>query len=451
MKVVEGLFETLANLLWGNWMLFMLLGLGVFYTLITGGIQIRSLPQLVRALGEKESGHEEAGLREVQGISSMQALCTAVASCVGSGNIVGVATAMIAGGPGALFWMWVAAFFGMATKYGEIVLGICYREQEEDGMYVGGPMYYIAHALHAPWMGTVAALLLFIQNAGATLIQSNTIASVAREICQAPPVLTGLVLVVVMSVIIGGGLKRLAFVAQRIVPFMAGLYILGGVVVVLSNLEGLLSMLKLVIQSAFSWQAGLGAAAGITVKEAMRYGVARGLYSNEAGEGTAAVIHSPAQVDHPARQGVYGIVEVFVDTMVICSTTGFAILSSGVDLQSANAVTLAADAFGSVFPALKYVVSVSLVLFASTSIMSQWYFGHVSLTYMKSKNGDRIYRLLFPVLILCGSLSSAGLVWSVQDCMLGLLILPNVAALLILSPQVKQQTMEFFQIIEEEK
>lgn len=451
MKVVEGLFETLANLLWGNWMLFMLLGLGVFYTLITGGIQIRSLPQLVRALGGKESGHEEAGLREAKGISSMQALCTAVASCVGSGNIVGVATAMIAGGPGALFWMWVAAFFGMATKYGEIVLGICYREQEEDGMYVGGPMYYIAHALHARWMGTVAALLLFIQNAGATLIQSNTIASVAQEVCQAPPFLTGLVLVVVMSVIIGGGLKRLAFVAQRIVPFMAGLYILGGVVVVLSNLEGLLPMLKLVIQSAFSWQAGLGAAAGITVKEAMRYGVARGLYSNEAGEGTAAVIHSPAQADHPARQGIYGIVEVFVDTMVICSTTGFAILSSGVDLQSANAVTLAADAFGSVFPALKYVVSVSLVLFASTSIMSQWYFGHVSLTYMKSKNGDRIYRLLFPALILCGSLSSAGLVWSVQDCMLGLLILPNVAALLILSPQVKQQTMEFFQLIEEEK
>lgn len=451
MKVVEGLFETLANLLWGNWMLFMLLGLGVFYTLITGGIQIRSLPKLARTLGKKDNVPAKAGSGERTGISSMQALCTAVASCVGSGNIVGVATAMIAGGPGALFWMWVAAFFGMATKYGEIVLGICYRDQEEDGMYVGGPMYYIAHALRAPWMGTAAALLLFIQNAGATLIQSNTIASVVQEVCRVPQILTGLVVAAVMSVIIVGGLKRLAFVAQRIVPLMAGLYILGGLVVVLSNLEGLLPMLRLVIQSAFSRQAGLGAAAGISVKEAMRYGVARGLYSNEAGEGTAAVIHSSAQVDHPARQGLYGIVEVFVDTMVICSTTGFAILSSGVDLESASAVTLAANAFGAVFPALKYVVSVSLVLFASTSIMSQWYFGHVSLTYMKSKDGDRIYRLLFPVLILCGSLSSVGLVWSVQDCMLGLLILPNVAALLILAPQVKRLTREFFQIIEEEE
>lgn len=449
MKVVEGLFETLADLLWGNWMLVMLLGLGVFYTLLTGGIQFRALLKLSGIFGKKDNEPDTAV--ESKGISSMQALCTAIASCVGSGNIVGVATAMIAGGPGALFWMWIAAFFGMATKYGEIVLGICYREQEEDGMYVGGPMYYIAHALHAPWMGTVAALLLFIQNAGATLIQSNTIASVAQEVYQVPQLLTGLVVAAVMSVIIVGGLKRLAFVAQRIVPVMAGLYILGGLVVVLSNLDGLLPVLRLVVQSAFSRQAGLGAVSGITVKEAMRYGVARGLYSNEAGEGTAAVIHSSAQVNHPARQGLYGVVEVFVDTLVICSTTGFAILSSGVDLESTSAVTLAANAFGTVFPAFKYVVSVSLILFASTSIMSQWYFGHVSLTYMKRKRGDRIYRLIFPVLILCGSLSSVGLVWSIQDCMLGLLILPNVAALIILSPQVRRLTKDFFRIIEEEE
>lgn len=442
MKVVEGLFETLADLLWGNWMLVMLLGLGVFYTLLTGGIQFRALLKLSGIFGKKDNEPDTAV--ESKGISSMQALCTAIASCVGSGNIVGVATAMIAGGPGALFWMWIAAFFGMATKYGEIVLGICYREQEEDGMYVGGPMYYIAHALRAPWMGTVAALLLFIQNAGATLIQSNTIASVAQEVYQVPQLLTGLVVAAVMSVIIVGGLKRLAFVAQRIVPVMAGLYILGGLVVVLSNLDGLLPVLRLVVQSAFSRQAGLGAVSGITVKEAMRYGVARGLYSNEAGEGTAAVIHSSAQVNHPARQGLYGVVEVFVDTLVICSTTGFAILSSGVDLESTSAVTLAANAFGTVFPAFKYVVSVSLILFASTSIMSQWYFGHVSLTYMKRKRGDRIYRLIFPVLILCGSLSSVGLVWSIQDCMLGLLILPNVAALIILSPQVRRLTKDFF-------
>lgn len=445
MKMAEGFFERMADLLWGNWMLVLLLGLGVFYTLITGGIQIKAVRHMARKVGRGDFGRKKREEHNSAGLSSMQALCTAIASCVGSGNIVGVATALIAGGPGALFWMWIAAFFGMATKYGEIVLGICYREKEESGMYLGGPMYYIAHAMKAPWMGVIAALLLFIQNAGATLIQSNTIASVAQEVLRIPPAITGVALAVLMSLIIRGGLKRLADVAQHIVPVMAGLYILGGTIVVLSHMGELLPMLKSVVQGALSVQAGMGAAAGVTVKEAMRYGVARGLYSNEAGEGSAAVIHSPAQVDHPSRQGLYGVAEVFVDTMVICSTTGFAILSSGISLEGASAATLAAHAFGTVFPAFKYVVSVSLVLFASTSIMSQWYFGHVSLIYMKSKRGDWIYRFLFPVLILYGSLSSVGMVWAVQDCMLGLLIIPNVAALIMLSPQVRRLTKEFFQ------
>lgn len=449
MKGLECFVERLANLLWGNWMLAMLLGLGVFYTLLTGTIQFRAIPKLVRGLRLNDSGHNKPESGGTCGISSMQALCTAIASCVGSGNIVGVATALIAGGPGTLFWMWAAAFFGMATKYGEIVLGICYREKEADGMYVGGPMYYIAHAMGAPWMGTVAALLLFIQNAGATLIQSNTIASVTHEVYRIPPICTGVLLAAVMAVIIRGGLQRLAAIAQRVVPVMAGLYIIGGLAVVFTHVDVLLPMLESVVREAFSMQAGLGAATGITIKKTMRYGVARGLYSNEAGEGSAAVIHSSARVDHPARQGLYGVVEVFVDTMVICSTTGFAILSSGIDLQGASAATLAAEAFGTVFPAFKYVVSVSLILFASTSIMSQWYFGHVSLTYMKSRTGDRVYRYLFPVLILCGSLSSVGMVWSVQDCMLGLLIIPNVIALMILAPEVRRETVEFFRKEEE--
>ena len=245
-------------------------------------------------------------------------------------------------------------------------------------------------------------------------------------------------------VIIGGGLKRLADTAQKIVPVMASLYIAGGIVVVLTHLDSILPMLQSILQEACSMKAGMGAAAGLTMKEAMRFGVARGLYSNEAGEGSAAVIHSAAQVDHPARQGFYGVVEVFVDTMVICSTTGFSILASGVPLEGASAASLAAEAFGTVSPLFKYVVSVSLILFASTSIMSQWYFGHVSLMYIKSLKGDRFYRILFPVLILLGSLSTAGIVWSVQDCMLGLLIIPNVLALLKLSPVVMKLTAEFF-------
>lgn len=461
MKTAETVLGNLANLLWGNWMLVVLLGLGLFYTAATKGIQFRSIPWIIREFRKEKNkgadtaaaaGHDAADRTAADHadadrngtVSSIQALYMAIASCVGSGNIVGVATALIGGGPGALFWMWVAAFLGMATKYAEIVLGLVYRQKGVDGNYNGGPMYYIEKGLNARFLGVAAAVLLFFQNAGGTLIQSNTISGVASDVFGVPKLCTGIVLAFVMVFIIGGGLKRLADTAQRIVPVMAALYIVGGAVVVLSNLDAIIPMLETMIREAFCAKAGMGAVTGLTVKEAMRFGVARGLYSNEAGEGSAAVIHSTAQVDHPARQGFYGVVEVFMDTMVICSTTGFSILASGVSLEGASAASLAAEAFGTVFPPLKYIVSVSLILFASTSIMSQWYFGHVSLMYIKSLKGDRFYRMLFPVLILMGSLSTAGIVWSIQDCMLGLLIIPNVIALIKLSPEVISLTREFF-------
>lgn len=442
MKAVEGFFKEAADLLWGNWMLYLLLGLGIFYTAVTGFVQLRALPHLKQELFGKNRTQRE---KKPEALSSMEAMCTAIASCVGSGNIVGVATALISGGPGALFWMWTAAFFGMATKYGEIVLGLLYREQDSDNMYLGGPMYYIAKGLHAPVLGAAAALLLFVQNAGATLIQSNTISSAMKEVFQVPKAVTALVLALSMSLIVKGGLKRLADTAKKIVPFMAGFYIISGIVVVLCHIDMVLPMIQTIFESAFSFKAGLGAAGGIAAKGAMRYGIARGLYSNEAGEGSGAVVHSSAWVDHPSRQGFYGITEVFIDTMVICSTTGFAVLVSGVELEGANAAALTASAFATVFPAFKYIVTISLVLFAATSIMSQWYFGHVSLTYLKSRKGDRGYKLLFPVLILFGSMSGVSMVWDIQDCMLGLLILPNVLALVVLAPKVRRTTREFFQ------
>lgn len=433
--------SSLANFLWGNWLLFLLVGVGILYTVITGFVQIRRLPVLLRGvrrqLRRKKAAHSS-------GFSSLQVLYTAIASCVGSGNIVGVSTAILSGGPGALFWMWVAAFFGMATKFGEIVLGMCYRGEDKEGNITGGPMYYIAHAFHAPWLGAVAALLLFTQNAGATLIQSNTISTVIYNVFGLPGWATGILAASLLLFVISGGFKRLVSTAEKLVPLMAGLYILGGLVVILANIGQVPGMLSEIFRSAFSMQAGAGAIAGITMRDAMRYGVARGLYSNEAGEGSAAVLHAAAQVDHPVRQGLYGIVEVFVDTMVICSTTGFTVLITGVWKTHTNPANLAAAAFGSVLPGMQYIVSVSLILFAITSLMSQWYFGHVSLTYLRKPVGAKIYRTLFPALILLGSVTSIDLVWSIQDCALGLLILPNVAALLLLAPKVRALTKEFF-------
>lgn len=442
MNTIEAFFKTAADFLWKDWMLVMLLGLGIYYTFMTGFVQIRFFPRVlksfIKGLKKQNNAKTENGR-----FSSNQALFTAIASCVGSGNIVGVSTAILAGGPGALFWMWFAALLGMATKFAEITLGVRYHGRAENGEITGGPMYYISHGFRMQWVGVLVAILLFIQNAGATLIQSNTISSVVQEAFSLPPVATGLILAVLMSCVISGGFKRLVHTAEKIVPVMAVLYIFGGLLVILLNINALPGVVASIFKGAFSVKAGVGAAAGLTMKQAMRYGVARGLYSNEAGEGSAAVLHASAQVDHPVRQGMYGIMEVFIDTILLCSTTGFTVLVTGVNQTHTTASTLAAAAFGSTISGLQFVIYISLILFAGTSIMSQWYFGHVSLTYLKKPKGAVIYRFIFPILIMIGSLSTIDMVWSIPDCALGLLIIPNVIALVILGPEVRKLLKEF--------
>lgn len=442
MQTIETFFRAMADFLWKDWMLVLLLGLGTYYTIMTDFVQFRFFPYIiknfVRDLKNRNPAENGNGT-----YSSYQALCTAVASCVGSGNIVGVSTAILSGGPGALFWMWFAAVLGMATKFAEITLGIRYHGQNEQGEIMGGPMYYISHSFHAGWIGSLTAILLFIQNAGGTIIQANTISGVMKEAFFLPPLASGLLMAVLMICIISGGFKRLVHTAERIVPVMAMLYMLGGLLVILLHLPSLPGVLASIFREAFTIKAGTGAAVGLTIKEALRYGVARGLYSNEAGEGSAAVLHAAAQVDHPVQQGLYGIIEVFIDTILLCSTTGFTILITGAAETCRTAPTLAAAAFGSVFPGMQYIIYISLILFASTSLMSQWYFGHVSLSYLKKKRGALLYRFLFPGLIILGSLSTIDLVWSLQDCALGLLILPNVIALVLLSPEVRTLTKEF--------
>ena len=441
MNEIEKIFKTLADFLWGDWLLFALLGLGIYYTVTTGFIQFRCVKMMWKGTFRLRgsSSKEENGKK----CSSYQALCAAIASCVGSGNIVGVSTAILAGGPGALFWMWGAAFFGMATKFGEIVLGMKYQGKDSQGNINGGPMYYIQYGMHWKGAGIFVACMLFIQNAGGTLIQANTISNVASEAFHSPYIITGLIAAIVMTLIISGGFQRLVYVAQKIVPFMAGIYVAGGFLILLMNAGKIPEMFASVIQGAFSLKAGAGALAGISAKEAMRFGVARGLYSNEAGEGSAAVLHSSADVDHPVRQGLCGIIEVFVDTMIICSTTGFAVLITEVNTVHTNASTLAAAAFQTAIPGMQYVIYISLILFAGTSLMSQWYFGHVSLNYLNKPQWAKIYRLLFPLIIILGSLSTIDMVWFIQDCALGLLIIPNIAALFFLATEVKRINREF--------
>lgn len=407
MAEIELVIGNIANVLWGDWLLFALLGLGMLYTVMTGGIQIRCLFLLRRGIFRKSHLKKQGE----KGCSSWQSLCGSLASCVGSGNIVGVSTAILSGGDGALFWMWFAAFFGMATKFGEIVLGMCYHGHDRKGNITGGSMYYIAQGLGWRHAGAAVGILLFIQNCGATLIQSNTIAQVMKEAFWLPVGVTAVFVAALMFFIISGGFQRLIQISQRVVPLMAGIYLISGLIVLIVHIDAVPQMFQQVFAHAFTWQAGTGTAMGYTMKEAMRYGVARGLYSNEAGEGSAPVFHSSAQVDHPVRQGFYGIVEVFVDTFLICSTTGIVILLTQANGINDNAATLTATAFDSVLPGMRYVMYFSLILFAGTSIMNQWYFGHVSLTFLQKEEWDSLYRYLFPILIVIGSLGTIHLVY----------------------------------------
>ncbi|MFV0617933.1 alanine/glycine:cation symporter family protein [Megasphaera sp. WILCCON 0056] len=439
MANLESVAAYIAALIWSDWLLFALLGLGGLCTIMTGCIQLRCLfliPKGVLKYSRRFS-------KEQKGCSSWQSLCASLASCVGSGNIVGVSTAILAGGDGALFWMWFAAFFGMATAFSEIVMGVKYHGYDKDGNITGGSMYYIANGLGWKKVGMAVAVFLFIQNCGGTLIQSNTISQIMIEAFHVPTWITAVLLGFLMSFIVSGGFQRLVNVAQKVVPFMAGTYLLVGFIVMLIHIEAVPGMFLHIVQDAFSLQAGSGAALGYTAKEAMRYGISRGLYSNEAGEGTAPVLHAAAQVDHPVRQGFYGVIEVFVDTFLICSTTGIVILLTDSARLNSNAVTLTAVAFDSIMPGMRYFMYFSLILFAGTSIMNQWYFGHVSLTFLQKEEWDGIYRYIFPILIAIGCIGTIRLVWSIQDIALGLLIIPNILGLAVLSIKVRKLTKEF--------
>lgn len=343
-------------------------------------------------------------------------MCAALASCVGSGNIIGVSTALVSGGIGAIFWMWVAAFLGMATKYGEIILGIIYREKNNKGEYVGGPMYYISKGLKLPVLGSITAILMTVQIIGGNFIQSNAISGVMKNTFEVSTIITAVILCTIIFIIVSGGFKRLASVTQKVVPVMAIFYILFGLFLIILNIDKVPGVFAEIFKSAFTFEAGVGGIAGHTIKEAMRFGVARGLYSNEAGEGSAPVIHSTANVSHPVEQAIFGVTEVFIDTIVICTITGLILGCTGVLDSGAHPSVLVINAFGTIHPLLKYVVSVSLISFSFTSLISQWYFGYVGLNYVFGEKIALNFKYVFPIFTIIGALVSIEMVWTIQDC-----------------------------------
>jgi AGCS family alanine or glycine:cation symporter len=409
---------------------------------VTGAVQFRRLGAAMReVLGKLRRPSAGEG-----SVTPFQAVATALASTVGVGNIAGVATAISLGGPGALFWLWVSGLLGMATKFAEIVVALHYRERDAAGTMRGGAMYTLRR-LGLPWLGGIFALLTALAAFGiGNMVQANSVAHSLEATFGFSPPLVGLVLVVLAGAVILGGIRRIAAFAEVLVPFMALLYLGGGLVTLALHAGAIPAALRLVVDGAFSGTAAAGGFAGSTVALALRYGIARGLFSNEAGLGSAPLVHAAATTDHPVRQGMYGIFEVFVDTLLICTTTGLVILVTGTWETGETGAALTAKAFESGLPGVwgDILVTSGLVLFAFSTLIGWSYYGETGIVYLFGSRAALPYRLAWLVFIYLGAVGSLHLVWDIADTLNGLMAIPNLVSVLISIPLLRRLQREFF-------
>lgn len=442
MESLHAFERALNGLVWGWPMIVLLMGTGALLTLLTGFVQFRRLGFALReVLGKVFDKGSGSG-----SVTPFQAVATALASTVGVGNIAGVATAIFIGGPGALFWLWISGLLGMCTKYAEIVTALHYREVDEDGTMRGGAMYTLKKGLGLPWLGTIFALLTALAAFGiGNMVQANSVSDSVRNTFGVAPAFTGIVLAAVAAAVILGGIKRIGEVAEFLVPAMALLYLGGGLVILLRYASEIPPALGLVFEGAFTGTAATGGFAGSTMMMALRYGIARGLFSNEAGLGSAPMVHAAAQTDHPVRQGLYGIFEVFVDTILVCTTTGLVILTTGVWQSGTTGAALAGEAFSTGLPGTwgSIVVTTSLVLFAFSTLIGWSYYGETGIVYLLGTRATLPYRLLWLVFIYVGAIGSLQLVWNIADTLNGLMAVPNLISVLASIPLLLRLMREF--------
>ncbi|HWB41294.1 MAG TPA: sodium:alanine symporter family protein [Gemmatimonadales bacterium] len=434
----------LNSLVWGPPMLVLLVGTGILLTVVTGGVQFRHLGT---ALGEVLGKLRRPSAGEGS-VTPFQAVATALASTVGVGNIAGVATAIALGGPGALFWLWVSGVLGMATKYSEVVVALHYRERDDAGTMRGGAMYTLRR-LGFPRLGSIFALLTALAAFGiGNMVQANSVAHSLESSFGYSAPLVGMVLVVLTGAVILGGLKRIAAFAEVLVPFMALVYLGGGLVVLLTHAGAIPGAIRLVVDGAFSGTAAAGGFAGSTIMLAMRYGIARGLFSNEAGLGSAPLVHATATTDHPVRQGMYGIFEVFVDTVLICTTTGLVILVTGAWETGETGAALSGKGFELGLPGTwgHLIVTLGLVLFAFSTIIGWSYYGETGIVYLLGARAALPYRLAWLVFIYLGAVGSLHLVWDIADTLNGLMAIPNLISVLLSIPLLRRLHREFFDL-----
>lgn len=444
--ILTNIVAAVNDVLWNKYLvlLFLLLGSGIYFTIRTGFVQVRKFGEGMRLVfGNISLKGKEAGK---DGMSSFQALATAIAAQVGTGNIAGCASALVSGGPGAVFWMWVSAFFGMATIYGEAVLAQKYKEVSEDGAVSGGPIYYIKAAFKGK-LGTfmagffAVAIILALGFMG-NMVQSNSIGDAFYTAFGVPKISAGIVVAAVSAFIFLGGVKRIAAITEKLVPIMAIFYICGALIAIGMNAQNILPALQSIFVGAFTPQAVMGGAIGISIKEAVRFGVARGLFSNEAGMGSTPHAHAMAKVEKPQDQGAVAMVGVFIDTFIVLTLTALVILTSGMlgttgaDGQMLTATALAQAAFNNSFGSFgNAFVAICLLFFAFSTIVGWYFFGesNVNALFKGSKKATFLYGVIALVFIVVGSFQKVTLVWDMSDMFNGLMVIPNLLAVLALS------------------
>ena len=436
MDQLATLVSQVKDFIWDNLLLYILILTGIIFSIRLKFIQVRKFGEgMRRVFGGINLFGKQA---DKDGMSSFQALATAIAAQVGTGNIAGCATALISGGPGAIFWMWLSAFFGMATIYGEAVLAQKFKTRSETGEVIGGPVYYIRQAFKGGFgkflAGFFAVAIILALGLMGNMVQSNSIGDAFYNAFGANKLIVGIIIAAIAAFIFLGGMKRIASVTEKMVPIMAALYIVGSLVVIIANIKNIPNVFYQIFVGAFNPTAVLGGAAGITVKAAMRFGVARGLFSNEAGMGSTPHAHAVAKVDKPEDQGIVAMIGVFLDTFVVLTLTALVILSTNSLGSGAEGVALAQLAFSKVFGNFGGVfIAICLLFFAFSTIIGLYFFGEQNIKYLFGQKAVKIYALLVVIFVIIGSTLKVDLVWNLSDLFNGIMVFPNLLALLALS------------------
>ncbi len=442
MDTLNNFFNAVSGIIWGPAMLALLVGVGIYLTIGLHALPWRRIPYSFRLLWAGRS----PSTQDSGDISPFQALMTALSATVGSGNIAGVATAIFLGGPGAVFWMWLTALFGMATKYGEAVLAVRYREVDELGHHVGGPMYYIQNGLGSHWrwlailfslFGTVAAFGI------GNTVQANTVANAVESALHVPTWVSGLIMALMTGAVLIGGIRRLGAVAAKLVPFMALSYLSGALFILITHWDHIPSAVGVILSNAFTGTAAAGGFAGSTILMAMQFGIARGLFSNEAGLGSAPIAHAAAKTTNPVQQGLIAMLGTFIDTIVVCSMTALVIIITGAWTNGETGAALSTQAFQTgLSESGGFIVTLALILFAFTTLLGWSYYGERCAEFLFGIRAILPYRIMWIIAIPIGAVGNLGLIWIVADILNGLMAIPNLIALVALSPIIFQLTRE---------